>query len=50
MAGEAQLPFGGLKGTGVGVREMGRAAIDFYTELKTVYIDYSGGKRESNVY
>ena len=50
VGGEAQVPFGGIKGTGVGVREMGRVAIDFYTELKAVYIDYSGGKRESNVY
>lgn len=40
MASEMQLPFGGMKGTGVGIREMGRAAIDFYTELKAVYIDY----------
>jgi aldehyde dehydrogenase (NAD+) len=50
VGGEAHVPFGGIKGTGVGLREMGRVAIDFYTELKTVYIDYSGGKRESNVY
>ena len=50
VGGEAHVPFGGIKGTGVGIREMGRVAIDFYTELKTVYIDYSGGKRESNVY
>ncbi|MGH9574807.1 MAG: aldehyde dehydrogenase family protein [Candidatus Acidiferrales bacterium] len=41
MASEVQLPFGGIKATGVGMREMGRAAIDFYTELKAVYIDYS---------
>jgi aldehyde dehydrogenase (NAD+) len=37
---EAQLPFGGVKATGIGIREMGRVAIDFYTELKAVYIDY----------
>jgi aldehyde dehydrogenase (NAD+) len=41
---EAHLPFGGVKGTGVGLREMGRVAIDFYTELKTVYIDYNRPK------
>jgi alpha-ketoglutaric semialdehyde dehydrogenase len=41
IASEAHLPFGGVKGTGVGLREMGRVAIDFYTELKTVYVDYS---------
>jgi acyl-CoA reductase-like NAD-dependent aldehyde dehydrogenase len=50
VGGEAQLPFGGVKGTGIGMREMGRVAIDFYTELKTVYIDYTGRKRDSHVY
>jgi aldehyde dehydrogenase (NAD+) len=50
VGGEAQLPFGGMKATGVGLREMGRVAIDFYTELKAVYIDYTGRKRESNIY
>jgi len=50
VGGEAQLPFGGMKATGVGIREMGRVAIDFYTELKTVYIDYTGRKRESTIY
>lgn len=50
VGGEAQMPFGGMKGTGVGLREQGRVAIDFYTELKAVYIDYTGRKRESNVY
>jgi acyl-CoA reductase-like NAD-dependent aldehyde dehydrogenase len=41
ITSEAQLPFGGMKGTGVGLREMGRVAIDFYTELKAVYVDYT---------
>jgi alpha-ketoglutaric semialdehyde dehydrogenase len=41
---EAHMPFGGTKGTGIGMREMGSVAIDFYTELKSVYIDYSAGK------
>ena len=50
VGGEAHLPFGGMKATGVGLREMGRVAIDFYTELKTVYIDYTGTKRTSNIY
>jgi aldehyde dehydrogenase (NAD+) len=39
------VPFGGVKGTGVGLREMGSVAIDFYTELKSVYIDYSARKQ-----
>lgn len=42
---EAHLPFGGMKGTGVGLREMGSIAIDFYTELKAVYIDYNAAKQ-----
>lgn len=50
MGGEAQLPFGGVKGTGVGPREQGRTAIEFFTELKTVYIDYTGTKRQTNIY
>jgi acyl-CoA reductase-like NAD-dependent aldehyde dehydrogenase len=44
IASEAQLPFGGMKGTGVGLREMGNVAIDFYTELKAVYINYTPKK------
>ena len=50
MGGEAQLPFGGIKATGVGAREMGTEGVEFFTELKTVYIDYTGEKREGNLY
>ncbi len=50
VGGEAHLPFGGVKSTGVGAREMGRAALDFYTELKTVYVDYTGRQREGSLY
>ena len=50
MGGEAQLPFGGVKSTGIGHREMGKTAIEFYTELKTVYIDFTGQARTSKVY
>jgi aldehyde dehydrogenase (NAD+) len=50
VGGEAHIPFGGMKATGVGLREMGRVAIDFYTELKVVYVDYTGGKRTGNLY
>jgi betaine-aldehyde dehydrogenase len=32
-----ELPFGGIKGSGVG-RENGRAAIEAYSQLKTVYV------------
>jgi len=44
VVSEAQLPFGGVKATGVGLREVSRVAIDFYTELKAVYIDYNARK------
>jgi aldehyde dehydrogenase (NAD+) len=50
VGGEAQLPFGGMKATGVGAREMGRTAIEFYSEWKTVYVDYTGTKRITNIY
>ncbi len=41
IGAEIQLPFGGIKGTGNGHREAGTAAIEFYSEWKTLYIDYS---------
>ena len=48
--GEAHIPFGGIKMTGIGAREQGSTALDFYTELKVVYVDYTGRKREGNLY
>jgi aldehyde dehydrogenase (NAD+) len=48
--GEAHIPFGGIKATGIGDREQGSTALDFYTELKIVYVDYTGRKREGNLY
>jgi aldehyde dehydrogenase (NAD+) len=42
IGGEAQLPFGGMKATGVGDREMSTEGLNFFTELKTVFINYSG--------
>jgi len=50
VGGEAQVPFGGMKATGIGPREQGTTALDFYTEIKAVYIDYTGRKRQSNLY
>ena len=35
-------PFGGVKGSGFGPHEQGRAAREFYTEVVTVYQDASG--------
>ncbi|HEU5088939.1 MAG TPA: aldehyde dehydrogenase family protein [Roseiflexaceae bacterium] len=50
LGGEAQMPFGGMKSTGVGPREQGEEAFSFYTETKIVYIDYTGSKREGKLY
>jgi alpha-ketoglutaric semialdehyde dehydrogenase len=41
IGAETHLPFGGTKQTGNGHREAAIAALDFFTEWKTVYIDYS---------
>jgi acyl-CoA reductase-like NAD-dependent aldehyde dehydrogenase len=40
LGGEAHVPFGGVKDSGFGDRECGRAAFDFYTEERVVYIGY----------
>jgi alpha-ketoglutaric semialdehyde dehydrogenase len=37
---EYQLPFGGTKASSTGFREQGSVAIDFYSELRTVYLRY----------
>ncbi|MDE2142749.1 MAG: aldehyde dehydrogenase family protein, partial [Elusimicrobia bacterium] len=50
IGGEAQVPFGGVKGSGVGEREMSKEGLHFYTELKTVFLDYTGATRSSNIY
>jgi aldehyde dehydrogenase (NAD+) len=47
IGGEAQLPFGGTKATGVGEREMAEEGLNFFTELKTVFINYSGQAERS---
>ena len=41
IGAETHLPFGGTKQTGNGHREAAVAAIDFYTEWKSIYVDYS---------
>jgi len=41
IGAETHLPFGGTKQTGNGHREAATAALDFYSEWKSVYIDYS---------
>jgi acyl-CoA reductase-like NAD-dependent aldehyde dehydrogenase len=41
IGAETHMPFGGVKNTGNGHREASVAALDFYSEWKTLYIDYS---------
>jgi len=41
IGAETHLPFGGAKQTGNGHREAATAALDFYSEWKSVYVDYS---------
>lgn len=50
IGGEAQVPFGGVKGSGVGEREMAKDGMHFFTEQKTVFVDYTGQRRQSNLY
>jgi alpha-ketoglutaric semialdehyde dehydrogenase len=50
VGGEAQLPFGGIKSTGVGEKEMAEEGANFFTYLKTVFLDYTGSRRTTNIY
>src|SRR5438067_3003767 len=50
VGGEAQLPFGGIKATGVGEKEMAEEGANFFTQLKTVFLDYTGSRRTTNIY
>jgi alpha-ketoglutaric semialdehyde dehydrogenase len=49
IGAEVHLPFGGTKGTGNGHREAGLAALDFYTEWKSIYVDYSGKLQRAQI-
>ena len=49
IGAEIQLPFGGIKGTGNGHREAGTSAVEQFSELKTVYIDYSGKLQRAQI-
>jgi aldehyde dehydrogenase (NAD+) len=49
IGAEIQLPFGGTKGTGNGHREAGTAALEIFSEWKSVYIDYSGTLQKAQI-
>lgn len=46
---EVQLPFGGTRATGNGHREAGQAALDTFSEWKTIYVDYSGKLQKAQI-
>lgn len=49
IGAECHLPFGGVKNTGNGHREGGFTAYEIFTELKTVYVDYSGKLQKAQI-
>ncbi len=49
IGAETHLPFGGTKQTGNGHREAATAALDFYSEWKAIYIDYSGKLQRAQI-
>ena len=49
IGAEVHLPFGGIKNTGNGGREAGTSAIKEFTEIKTVFVDYSGRLQKAQI-
>src|SRR5919206_121716 len=49
IGAEIQLPFGGIKGTGNGHREAGPTAIEEFSEIKSVFVDYSGQLQRAQI-
>jgi aldehyde dehydrogenase (NAD+) len=49
IGAEVHLPFGGTKATGNGHREAGTAALDVFSEWKSVYIDFSGRLQRAQI-
>ena len=49
IGAEVHLPFGGTKNTGNGGREAGTTAIDEFSEIKTVFVDYSNRLQKAQI-
>ena len=47
LGGEVHLPFGGIKASGAGAREQGTEAVNFFSEVVTVYVDYAGARTQA---
>jgi aldehyde dehydrogenase (NAD+) len=49
IGAEVHLPFGGTRHTGNGHREAGTAALDVFSEWRSVYVDYSGKLQKAQI-
>jgi aldehyde dehydrogenase (NAD+) len=49
IGAETHLPFGGTKETGNGHREAATAALDVFSEWKSVYVDFSGTVQRAQI-
>lgn len=49
IGAECHMPFGGVKETGNGHREGGWPVYEFYSEIKTVYVDFSGKLQRAQI-
>ncbi|MBP1717989.1 MAG: Aldehyde dehydrogenase [Deltaproteobacteria bacterium] len=49
IGAEVHLPFGGVKSTGNGTREAGTEAIHEFTEVKSVFVDFSGRLQKAQI-
>jgi aldehyde dehydrogenase (NAD+) len=49
IGAEVHLPFGGTKNTGNGHREAGSAALDVFSDWKSIYIDFSGKLQRAQI-
>jgi alpha-ketoglutaric semialdehyde dehydrogenase len=49
IGAEIHLPFGGTRHTGNGFRDAGKRGLEQFSEVKTVYIDYSGRLQRAQI-
>jgi alpha-ketoglutaric semialdehyde dehydrogenase len=49
IGAEIPLPFGGNRHTGNGYREAGTRGIEQFSQVKTVYVDYSGRLQKAQI-
>jgi aldehyde dehydrogenase (NAD+) len=49
IGAEVHLPFGGTRDTGNGHREAGTAALDVFSEWKSIYVDFSGRLQRAQI-